>query len=131
MNTPRFKNILLIDDNAITNTLHETLMTTSCFAESIFIYESAVDAINYLKNEMKPENIPEIIFLDIRMPVMDGFGFLSEFKKLPASITSKSKIIMLTSSLDESDKAKAKADSHVVDFFVKPLTLITLSLIKI
>lgn len=126
----KFNSVLLIDDNAITNTLHETLLDASGIASNVVVFESGVEAITYLKND-EQNRIPEIIFLDINMPVMDGFGFLTEFNKLPADLTAKTKIIMLSSSLDETDRVKSKACTQVIDFIVKPLTLAALRNIAI
>ena len=64
--------------------------------------------------------VPDIIFLDIRMPIIDGFGFLAEYVQLPETITRKPKVVMLSSTLDEQDYDKAKGFPQVVSFLVKP-----------
>ncbi len=131
MKKTKFNSVLLIDDNAISNVLHQTVIDNCHFSENTIVFESAENALQYLQNETSQDRLPEIIFLDINMPVMNGFGFLSAYNKLPAATTQKSKIIMLTSSLDDIDMEKAKADSHVIDFFVKPLTIAMLNTIAI
>lgn len=131
MSSSRFQNVLLIDDNEITNAIQSQLIKTSGFADTIVMRQSGIDALEYLRNKVTEANVPEIIFLDIRMPVIDGFGFLEEYKKLPAYITDKAKVVMLTSSLDDSDRAKSKSDSHVSDFIVKPLTIDKLNALEI
>src|SRR5688572_30468975 len=100
----KFHLVLLIDDNPIDNLVNQKLIERANLAEAIIVRDSAVSAIEYLKSNCdKPENIPDTIFLDIRMPEMDGFQFLEEFDRLPAEVTSKVTIYMLSSSIDPKD----------------------------
>jgi CheY-like chemotaxis protein len=132
MSNPRFDRVLLIDDNEINNVMHERLLEISGFAGNLVVKQGAVEALEYLKDEVKDGSIaPEVIFLDIRMPIMDGFGFLAEFENLPPYIRDKAKIIMLTSSLDEEDNAKAASNPRVISFLVKPLSLDKLNSLKV
>lgn len=124
MSNPRFENILLIDDNDINNIMHERLLEISNFAKNIVVKSSAVDGLEYLRTEVTDAaSAPDVIFLDIRMPIMDGFGLLAEFHTLPDYIQKKAKVVMLSSSLDEQDNEKAKSFPQVVAFLVKPLSI--------
>ena len=115
---------MLVDDNEINNLLHERLIEMSEFGEKVVVQQSATEALDYLRSVANDsDKIPDIIFLDIRMPVMDGFGFMDEFQKLPDSIVSKSKVILLSSTLDPEDNIKAKKYSHVIKMLLKPLTV--------
>lgn len=121
---PKYKNILLVDDNEINNLLHERLIEMSDFGSPVIVKQSAEEALEHLKSvETDESQIPEIIFLDIRMPVMDGFGFLDEFQKMPEKIVGKSKVIMLSSTLDPEDNARAAKYPHVIKMLLKPLTM--------
>lgn len=121
---PKHTNILLVDDNEINNLLHERLIEMSEFGSPVVVVQSAQEALDHLNSVVNDAaQIPEIIFLDIRMPVMDGFGFLDEFQKLPESITGKSKVILLSSTLDPEDNARAKNYPHVIKMLLKPLTV--------
>jgi CheY-like chemotaxis protein len=66
---------------------------------------------------------PDLIFLDIKMPIMDGFGFLEEFSKLPEIKNNKCSIIMLTSSSDQDDVDRALQHQVVKKFLTKPLKI--------
>ncbi len=121
---PKHRNILLIDDNDINNLLHERLIEMSDFGAPVVVMQSAPEALDFLRSIADtPEAIPEFIFLDIRMPIMDGFGFMDEFQKLPGLFTEKSKVILLSSTLDPEDNERAKRYPHVVKMLLKPLTV--------
>jgi CheY-like chemotaxis protein len=74
-----------------------------------------------LKTLSGKPSLPDLIFLDIMMPIMDGFGFLDEFAKLPDDITQKCKIVMLSTSESFKDLNKANKNRFVYKFLNKPL----------
>ncbi|HNP49825.1 MAG TPA: response regulator [Bacteroidia bacterium] len=119
----RLRQILLIDDNDIDNYINRHILETNNVCDSIVTMISAIDALEYL-NPIKddPEKFPELIFLDIRMPLMDGFGFLDEFRNFPDGIKTSCIIYMLTSSQDGMDIQKAKTYPFVKEYLNKPLT---------
>jgi len=79
-------------------------------------FTKAEDALADLKQEKNQK--PEVIFLDLNMPVMNGWDFMAEFKKIGLDI----EVVVLTSSNDSSDKAKAEKNNQIKDYVVKPLT---------
>lgn len=91
------------------------------FASDVEVYESAVEALNNLKTRKK-EEFPDVIFLDIMMPIMDGFAFLEEYNKFGEDIREKSKIIMLSTSESFQDLNRANKSPLVQKFLNKPLT---------
>jgi response regulator of citrate/malate metabolism len=121
---------LLVDDDQDAIFINEYLINQSDFAEKVYKAENVPDALALL-NKMAEENItpPDVIFLDIRMPVEDGFVFLKKFKELSFHIKQKCKVVMVTSSLDKEDYHKAMANPNVIDYIAKPLTLEKLGLI--
>ena len=74
-----FKTCLLIDDNYIDNFVTRKIIESSNFAESIIVVRSATEAINSLRDGLVK---PDVIFLDVRMPLMSGFEFLEEYDKI-------------------------------------------------
>ncbi|MBK0377980.1 response regulator [Mucilaginibacter segetis] len=114
-----FKTCLLIDDNYIDNFVTRKILETGNFAENIIVHSSPHDALNALR---KGEILPDVIFLDIRMPSMSGFEFLKEYEKLDLSNKDIVKIFMLSSSLDPTDMRSSSENKYIAQFVHKPLT---------
>lgn len=123
MQTYKYTLALLVDDNFIDNMINQKILQNSDFAETVIVKQSCESAINYLQELVKNnEDLPDVIFLDIRMPVKTGFDFLVEFQDIQSSKKEAVKIVMLSSSLDPSDHKKVIEFNNVTDFLGKPLT---------
>ncbi len=118
MTMASYKTCLLIDDNYIDNFVTSRLLESCKFADSIVVRQSSAEAIDALRDGSLN---PDVIFLDLRMPVMDGFQFLDEFEKLDIDKSS-IKVFMLSSSLDPSDLRRSNANKYITQFVHKPLT---------
>ena len=119
--------ILLIDDDEPTNILHQIIIDDAEVAHSVQVAESATEALDYLSKSndgsgMMRVQHPDLIFLDINMPGMDGFEFLKKYKSLTQQHTLETVVIMLTTSLNPDDEAKARSVTEVQDYLNKPLT---------
>jgi two-component system, chemotaxis family, chemotaxis protein CheY len=113
-------NILIIDDDKIYQLLCKQIIRNAHVTRHVESCLSAEEGLDLLK---RGKNLPELIFLDINMPGMNGWDFLEAFKKLDAHIRNKVKIVMLSSSVFAADKIKAGTYREVADYVVKPLTI--------
>ena len=129
--TPPAKNkvVMFVDDNTIDNFINQKIVINSKFSEYVYVHTNAQSALEFFKNidELKTEEgyslLPSHVFLDINMPISDGYYFLEEFDKLfSKKITSQVKIVMLTSSLNPNDEVKSTSYKSVVSYLLKPLT---------
>ena len=117
---PAIERIILIDDNESDNVYHEIMIKRAGFAGEIVIFESGIEALRFL--ESADLDIPSYIFLDINMPMMDGFEVAERAAPLLAD---KRAIIMvmLTSSASPMDRERAGALEIIHGFITKPLTV--------
>lgn len=127
----RIKKVLVIDDDQINNIIFKKLSVITDFADEVVTYISAVDGLDYLQTLQKNnEEPPSLIFLDIRMPIVNGWEFLERFQYFKDQYFKDTSIYMLTSSSDQSDVNKAKNFPIVNDYIVKPLSVEALNEIK-
>lgn len=125
------KHIMLIDDNDLDNFINEKLMQIHHYSEKIYVHTSAISALEFLKNlttmdDKWKELAPEVIYIDINMPIIDGFQFIELLKKTFEGIIPMPRLIILTSSLYLEDKEKALELSKEIVFLNKPLSKETL-----
>lgn len=116
----KFDSVLLIDDNDIDNFINERMITTNHFSSRVIVKNSGETALQYLRDNAEGE-LPKIVFLDLNMPVMDGFAFLEEFEKLPEGVKAQCKVIVLSSSISPEDINRASTNPYVVKYVNKPL----------
>ncbi len=123
--------VMLVDDNDTDNFISKRIIEITKFANDVEIKNSGKSALEYLReNEGDVSRLPEIIFLDINMPIVDGFVFLYEFEKFNDSLKNKCKVIILSSSDNKRDIDKIINNDHVIKFITKPLTEVALAEIK-
>ncbi|WP_258104440.1 response regulator [Marinoscillum sp. MHG1-6] len=114
--------ILLIDDDEDANFFHSKIIKKSGCCEQLQIALDGAEGIEYLKSALKDEQpAPDIIFLDINMPVMDGWSFLEEYEKLSDEQKARMVIVMLTTSLNPDDQDRADSNPYVTAFVNKYL----------
>lgn len=114
--------IMLVDDNPDDNFFHERVIKKNNYANNVIAVESGIEALEFLKNKKLNTDHPDLIFLDINMPKMNGWEFLEEYKKLDKELQSKMVVVMLTTSDNPDDIALAKTKDVLSDFKTKPLT---------
>jgi len=115
--------VMLVDDNETDNFIHRRIIELSGFANEIQIKSSGKSALEYLRNNSQNiDKLPDVIFLDINMPIVDGFVFLFEFENFSEEIKAKSKIVILSSSDSKRDIDRIVDNEYVVHFITKPLT---------
>ncbi len=114
------RRILLVDDDEVANFLSERLLRRENLADNIAIARHGAEALRLLSAEIPPP-VPELILLDIKMPVMDGFEFLEAYQRMDGKPSPEPLIVMLSSSLNPQDIDRAMANG-ATKFMDKPLT---------
>jgi CheY-like chemotaxis protein len=126
MSGKKYHTVMLIDDNEIDNLINQKMIEAASITENIYTHTGAKSAIEFLRNveqlAVVDQVLPDVIFLDIDMPLMDGFQFLEEFDKLSSTIKKKCKIVMLTSSINPQDFSRSKKYDNVKLYLNKPLS---------
>jgi len=120
--------VLLVDDDEPTNFVNQLVIEEAGCAKRIVKVESGQEALDYIASvASKPDAQPDLIFLDINMPAMNGWEFLDKYEHLPQVQRGAHVVIMLSASLNPDDIRRANEISKVNDFINKPLTVETLN----
>ncbi len=123
-----FKHVLLIDDSEIDILVNRRLMELTFFASQITIAGSGEEALEFFRHECRSaDEAPDLIFLDMYLPMMSGYDFIEEFKKLPEYVTNKTKIIILSVFQKQEHLDKALENHFVAGQLEKPLSRQSLS----
>lgn len=118
------KYILCIDDDPTSLSILKITFKLTQFCEETLTKMNGQEAIDFYENLIlgKESNVPELIFLDLNMPVLDGWGFLEIFKERYFSKFPFTKVYILSSSVDPSDKKRSEKYEFVQSFLSKPLS---------
>lgn len=116
----KLNSILLVDDDEDDNFFHQIIINEMNIVNKIDMAENGIEAIAYLKNEANVP--PDIIFLDLNMPKMNGWEFLEQYQHLSLAQKAKVLIVILTTSLNPDDIERAKHIQDVSGFETKPLS---------
>jgi CheY-like chemotaxis protein len=124
MNTSKYKCILLVDDDEVSNFINEKIIAACRVTDHTHIRHNGLEALEFIRNNCEQDNhiCPDVILLDIRMPVMDGFEFLQEFENTAKQLSDRIKIVVLTSSSNPHDVELARK-FNVAGYINKPLSV--------
>ena len=118
----KFKRVLLVEDDPITVMVCDRIIKMNGFSDEVKSCENGRYALEYLKEKSAAgKEWPDIIFLDINMPVMNGWDFLEELEQIKNTLPPLPRIFILSSTVDPEDFSRAKSFSTVEDFISKPL----------
>lgn len=117
------KKVLCIDDDPIALMVIEICINKSSFAKEVIKKTSAESAIQFYESITHDDDVPDLIFLDLNMPVMNGWDFLVQFENDFPQALNKTKIIILSSSVDPDDKKKSIENKNVYKFIPKPINV--------
>jgi CheY-like chemotaxis protein len=123
MITKKLNSVLLVDDDEATNYLNSEFIEESAITDNIEVAMNGAEAIEFLRSALasSPRSIPELIVLDINMPVMNGWEFIEAFRTLNGVDKNQITIAMLSASLNPEDKSRAEQIKEVSLFKTKPL----------
>ncbi len=118
-----FKTACIIDDDPIYQFGMKILLREVDFSEEILMYEDGQQAVDALLERISSGNtLPPVIFLDLNMPIKDGWEFLDDFVQIPPHNREQVKIYVISSSINPSDEERARKYEVVSNYIVKPIT---------
>jgi len=116
----------IIDDDKIYVNLVKKIIEIKKLSKNLLIFKNGKEALDHFKlilENATEDILPDIIFLDINMPVMDGWEFLNEFIKIKNNFEKKITLYVVSSSIDPRDLERAKSFNLVTDYLIKPIEL--------
>ncbi|MFH6991113.1 response regulator [Flavobacterium sp. FlaQc-48] len=120
---PKFETVMIIDDNLVDLYIISRMVTQNNFGKNVLHYTEAQEAVKYLQeNQYNISKLPQIIFVDIYMPLMSGFEFLEVYHTLSTTLKNYCKTYIISSTIDNEDIARSSSNKNVVSFHVKPIT---------
>lgn len=119
----KFNTIFVVDDDLVYHFIIKKLFSKCNIDVKTKYFFNGLEAIDELKEKVESDNVPDLILLDINMPVYDGWQFLDEFKKLKANLSKNIEVYLVSSSNDISDLNKSKMyQDEVKKYYYKPMT---------
>jgi len=122
--------LLIIDDDPVTIKICKLVISNTNFAKEVFSLEQGKDALNYFsdyferkKKGEQVEAAPDLILLDLNMPIMDGWEFLDQYIRKYSERLPDTRIAILSSSINPEDFRKAQQYPIIIDFINKPLII--------
>ncbi len=113
----------MVDDDDIFQLITQRVIAQTNLVDTIKVFSNGLDAMDFLRSvAQNAAQLPEIILLDLNMPVMDGWEFLEEFTLLKPRLEKKITIYVVSSSIAPSDIQRAEAINEVTDYIIKPIT---------
>lgn len=124
------KTIWIVDDDAIYQIIANKIIQRSGMFSAISSFKNGKEAIEYLYNAAASNaNLPDIILLDINMPIMDGWEFMDEMGAITSKLQKKISVYIVSSSIAVEDKNKSKSYENILGYLSKPITVNDLLLI--
>lgn len=119
---------MLVDDDEISTFVASRIIQTAHFAKQVISCSSAQEALRYLQTASHPAvPVPDLILLDINMPVMNGWDFLEAYQPMVANLDRKPVVVMLSSSVYYEDIDRARQFPEISEYMAKPLTAASLT----
>ena len=123
----QYDKVMIVDDDEINNFICSKLIKEAALSNQVVSFTQAQKALEYLKAQLDMgHDLPGVIFLDISMPLMDGWDFLKEYQQLNEQKTKNTRLFMLSSSVHEEDIRKAESFKQVEKYLTKPMTFNTI-----
>lgn len=120
---PKFETVMIIDDNPVDLYIISRMITKNNFGKNVLHYTEAEEAMKYLQeNQDNISKLPQVIFVDIYMPLMSGFEFLEAYDLLSDTLKNHCRTYIISSTIDNEDIARSSSNTNVVSFHIKPIT---------